>query len=456
MILRFSVSDFRSFGEEETLSLLAGTRVSDHQSHLVAVDGVGANILRTAVIYGANGAGKSNLYHAMKFLHDLATSDISKDGHILYPQFAFGTLEKKGTMLRVLFAACGGVYSYEVGLQDGLVVHERSAKYVAESLEVLFERTYDKSTDETSVSIGRKFVDLMPEKVRALAVVGVPKTRTFLSNISENIQPAHRGEDFAAIMEWFEQLIFIAPNAEFGGNLVDEYSKTEFHDFAKTVLEAAAGVSDLRIDSYDMDESGVRQMMSKDNVDASLDVLHHNLPVLVNSPSGHRAMIVRNAENLYRMDVLRAVHRLEGGHEGILGVGDESDGTKRMLDLLPAFFAVKTHARVCIVDEMDRSIHSLLMRSFLRMFLDGEGKGQLIFTTHENSLLDVDIFRRDEIWFAEKDTKGMTRLYSLNDYRPRTLRTVRDYYLQGRYGAIPSEFGFGSVAHASNSEESPR
>ena len=104
MILRFSVSDFRSFGEEETLSLLAGTRASDHQSHLVAIDGVDANVLRTAVIYGANGAGKSNLYRAMKILRDLATSDVSKDGYILYPQFAFGTLAKKGTTLRVVFA----------------------------------------------------------------------------------------------------------------------------------------------------------------------------------------------------------------------------------------------------------------------------------------------------------------------------------------------------------------
>ena len=456
MILRFSVSDFRSFGEEETLSLLAGTRASDHQSHLVAIDGVDANVLRTAVIYGANGAGKSNLYRAMKILRDLATSDVSKDGYILYPQFAFGTLAKKGTTLRVVFATDGGVYSYEVGLQDGQVVHERAAKYVGGALEVLFERTYDNSMDETSVSIGSKFVDLMPEKVRALAVVGVSKTRTFLSNISENIQLAHRGQDVAAIIKWFEQLIFIAPNAEFGGNLVDEYSKEEFHDFAKTVLEAAAGVSDLRIDSYDMDESGVRKMMSKDDADASLDVLHHNLPVSVNSPSGHRAMIVRNADNRYRMNILRAVHRLEGDHEGILGIGDESDGTKRMVDLLPAFFAVKTRACVCIVDEMDRSIHSLLMRSFLRLFLGDSGKGQLIFTTHENSLLDVDIFRRDEIWFAEKDTKGMTRLYSLNDYRPRTRRTVRDYYLQGRYGAIPSEFGFGSAARSDNAEETLR
>ena len=456
MILRFSVSDFRSFGEEETLSLLAGTRVSNHQSHLVAVDGVDANVLRTAVIYGANGAGKSNLYRAMKFLHDLATFDVSKDGRILYPHFLFGTLAKKGTILRVLFAASRGVYSYEAGLQDGLIVHERAAKYVGESLEVLFERTYDKTTDETSVSIGGKFVDLMPEKVRALAVVGVSRTRTFLSNISENIQPPHRGEDIAAIMEWFEQLIFIAPNAEFGGNLVNEYSKAEFHDFAKSVLSAAAGVSDLRIDSYDMDESDVRQMIPKDNADASIDVLRHNQPVLVSSASGHRATIMQNAENRYRMNILRAVHRLEGGNEGVLDISDESDGTKRMVDLLPAFFAVMMHGRVCVVDEMDRSIHALLMRSFLRLFLGASGKGQLIFTTHENSLLDVDIFRRDEIWFAEKDTKGMTRLYSLNDYRPRTLRTVRDYYLQGRYGAIPSEFGFGSSAFSDNTEETPR
>jgi len=136
---------------------------------------------------------------------------------------------------------------------------------------------------------------------------------------------------------------------------------------------------------------------------------------------------------------LKAIHRLAGGKVGVLDFGEESDGTKRLLNLLPALYDLLKHDRVCIIDEMDRSMHALLTRSVLRIFLSHISKGQLILTTHESSLLDAEIFRRDEIWFAEKDTKGMTRLYSLNDYKKRTHATIRDYYLEGRYGATPQD-----------------
>jgi hypothetical protein len=142
-------------------------------------------------------------------------------------------------------------------------------------------------------------------------------------------------------------------------------------------------------------------------------------------------------DGVVRTMELKAVHHLENGKVGMLDFGEESDGTKRLLNLLPALYDLLKHDRVCIIDEIDRSMHAILTRSVLRIFLSSIGSGQLILTTHESSLLDADIFRRDEIWFAEKDTKGMTRLYSLNDYKKRTQATIRDYYLEGRYGATP-------------------
>ena len=440
MVLDFSVSDFRSFGTMEKISLVAGTRVSDHQNHLVDVGRVDAKVLRTAVIYGANGAGKSNLCRAMEFLHALATKDISTNGSIVYSQFAFGTLEKKGTDLCLTFLANGEVYSYEVSIAGGVIVHECAEKLLDGTMEVLFERKYNELSEETTVSIGDKFIGTMQEKVKSQASAGVSKARTFLSVIGENIPAAHRGEDVSAIINWFNELVFISPNAVYGGNLVGEYAKDDFHAFAKSILEAAAGIGDVKIDSYDMDETGVRRLNMTGNSGNPIDILRKNYPLQLNSASGSRAMIMRQDDDIYRMSILRSVHHLEGGEVGVLDLSSESDGTKRIVDLLPAFYAVKTKGRVCIIDEMDRSIHALLMRSFLKLFLDGTDKGQLIFTTHESSLLDVDIFRRDEIWFVEKDLKGMTRLYSLNDYQARKRRSVRDYYLQGRYGATPIDF----------------
>ena len=442
MLLNFSVSNFRSFGEQETFSLIAGSRESNHRTHLVAVNDAQASILRTAVVYGANGSGKSNLYRAIKFVHDMATRDIAIEGMIRCPRFAFNTLTADDSIFRISFTSMEGVYVYEIAIGAGLIVREFAGKLIKGNFETLFERTYDTSKDETSVLLGKVFEDAMPEKVKALAIVGPVKTRTFLSLVSESVPHVEqRGEDMAAICDWFDKLLFIAPTEEYGGSLVSEYAKPDFHDFAKSILEAAAGVSDVWIDSREMDESEIREVLPRDKAESTFEALRHNVPVVMSSTAGARAMIERNADNLYKMSILRAIHRLENGEVGMLDISDESDGTRRLLELLPAFYAVKKSGRVCVVDEMDRSIHALLMRSFLRMFLNDSDNGQLIFTTHESSLLDVDIFRRDEIWFAEKDVKGMTRLYSLNDYRERTQRTVRDYYLQGRYGATPVEFG---------------
>jgi hypothetical protein len=94
---------------------------------------------------------------------------------------------------------------------------------------------------------------------------------------------------------------------------------------------------------------------------------------------------------------------------------------------------------VYFVDEIDRSMHPILVRQLLEFFLNsrGENPGQMILTTHESSLLDLDLLRRDEIWFAEKDSDQATRLYSLADFKVRNDLEIRKHYLQGRFGAIP-------------------
>jgi AAA15 family ATPase/GTPase len=122
-----------------------------------------------------------------------------------------------------------------------------------------------------------------------------------------------------------------------------------------------------------------------------------------------------------------------------LFLGEESDGTIRLLDLLPAFKELIDENKVIIIDEIERSMHPLLIKELVQKFSgDKSTNGQLIFTTHETALLDQNIFRQDEIWFAEKDKTGATDLYSLSDYYPEhSTIDIRKGYLNGRYGAIP-------------------
>jgi len=138
------------------------------------------------------------------------------------------------------------------------------------------------------------------------------------------------------------------------------------------------------------------------------------------------------------------VKRLKVGHSDnknnsvLFDLEEESDGTIRLLDFIPAFQEMITDNRVFIIDEIERSIHPLLIKELVKKFsLDCDTKGQLIFTTHESNLLDQDVFRQDEIWFAEKDKNGSTELYSLSDFKEHKTIDIRKGYLNGRYGSIP-------------------
>ena len=119
-------------------------------------------------------------------------------------------------------------------------------------------------------------------------------------------------------------------------------------------------------------------------------------------------------------------------------MGEESDGSIRLIDFIPMLIDLKLNTSVYLIDEIDRSMHPMLSQKLLEYyfaFLDKERDTQLICTTHESNLLDLEIIRADEVWFVEKGKDGASHLTSLAEYKPR--EDIRKGYLQGRYGAIP-------------------
>jgi hypothetical protein len=118
---------------------------------------------------------------------------------------------------------------------------------------------------------------------------------------------------------------------------------------------------------------------------------------------------------------------------------EESDGSRRLLKLLPFLYRLTRQAGVIVIDELERSMHPMLARKFIEFFLKAadNSESQLIFSTHESTLLDLDLMRRDGIWFTEKDQEGATHLYSLADFKVRKDLRIEKGYLEGRFGAIP-------------------
>jgi AAA15 family ATPase/GTPase len=138
---------------------------------------------------------------------------------------------------------------------------------------------------------------------------------------------------------------------------------------------------------------------------------------------------------------IKTKHRHEKGQLVDFSIEEESEGTQRLINLIPILFSLKNKSeKVILLDELDRRLHPLLSRQFLEFFLQGkaeEMRNQLIFTTHDTNLLDLDILRRDEIWFLEKNQQGASHLYSLAEFKIRPDLKIDKGYLNGRFGAIP-------------------
>jgi AAA15 family ATPase/GTPase len=155
------------------------------------------------------------------------------------------------------------------------------------------------------------------------------------------------------------------------------------------------------------------------------------------SHNGDEIIIVKENNKIW-VKTLKVGHIGKRNKSVFFNLDEESDGTVRLLDFVPAFKNVISDQKVYIIDEIERSIHPLLIKELVQKFsADSMTKGQLIFSTHESQLLNQEIFRQDEIWFAEKNNDGSTDLYSLNDFKEHKTIDIQKGYLNGRYGSIP-------------------
>jgi len=136
-----------------------------------------------------------------------------------------------------------------------------------------------------------------------------------------------------------------------------------------------------------------------------------------------------------------SIHKaIDGGEPVPLDIGEESSGTQILFQSAGAWLNVLKNGEVLLYDELDTSLHPLMTRFLIRLFHGANTNpknAQLVFTTHDTSLLDADIFRRDQVWFIEKDKKSASKLYPLSDFSPRKDEALERGYLRGRYGALP-------------------
>jgi AAA15 family ATPase/GTPase len=441
MIVSISVANFRSFSAEETFSLAASNRLAGtHDDHVLSIPNSDQKVLRVGVLYGANGAGKSNLWKALRFMRDVALRPRKKGSGTGREAFRLGETLNEPSSFDLQFIVQDNLYRFGFKADDTRITEEWLVEVVDGKEKVLYERI---TNTEGKVIVDAPGLKTSGERLLALATIGGPQNQSFLATVNATLEKTDFGDALSRTLNWFRRgLKLIGPNAPFnqlGSYFTDNPGCAEFAgDFLKSV---STGVDHLDVSKNEISEEELRSLLPETLVTAVLkDIVEDDEgKARIRLGDGNELLVERASENRFYRIVIRSAHRSGSGALVPFELKDESDGTRRLLNLMPALHGLHTSDDVYFIDEIDRSLHPNLVWEFVNFFLKAgsENRSQVILTTHESNLLDLSLLRRDEIWFAEKDQTSSTRLYALTDFNVRKDLEIRKHYLNGRFGAVP-------------------
>ena len=447
MLIGFSVSNYKSFLEQQSISLLA-SRISRHKNHVAEI--ANKKVLKSGLIFGANAGGKSNLIHAVAFSRNIILQGLNgTDTNKKYFRVKQDANKIPGVFEYRLIAN-NTEYSY--GFAFSYITKEFLSEWLVkisnDTETVLFERNVEENgRSEVSSSIIDNKSD-SDENVTRLKVyledfgVGISellKKKTILSDIAQrsNIQSGVF-KDIIDVYKWFQDLILIFPESKYA-NLDSIMNNNQIKDdFSKILSFFDTGIESIDSQFMELDlDKLLSDIPKKPAEQIKIEIANKisNGPVTLT----FNDQIFELRQNQDGEIVCRKMLLNHGNASDLFEYADESDGTQRLFDLIPIFFALKQN-RVILIDEIDRSLHTNLTRKFIELFfsVSRNNSSQLIATTHDSNLLDLDLLRQDEIWFVKREKDHSSNIYSLNLYKERFDKRIEKEYLIGRYGATPN------------------
>jgi AAA15 family ATPase/GTPase len=426
MLLEFRFQNFKSFKDDATLSLVASSDKSMPDNLLACPDDKTINLLSSVGIYGANASGKSTVFEAFRFVRNFVRNSAknSPDDFIDIKPFLFDDETKSApSLFEFTFIQEGVRYQYGFAATAGAIQREWLLSYPKGRPRNLFERLLKVDSDEYSYEF--KFGSFLKGEKEKLIELTHPSA-LFLS-----VGSTFNNPQLLQVYRWFvDNIRYIQssdlPESQMFSLIAKNPTLT---DDVKRLIKFA----DLGIDDFSLIERELELMKVSPQDSESMKKLAEALNALVEE---------RAKESL---DFDKKVYNAKMTHRSGLKLvalpwNDESDGTRRLFSMSATIFETLNQGKIIFIDEIDRSLHPLLVRELIRLFQNPKSnpKGaQLIFNTHDTSLLSAGIFRRDQVWFLEKDQIGASHLYSLLEYSPRKDESLEKGYLQGRYGAIP-------------------
>lgn len=412
MLVEFRVKNFRSLRDQQALSLVASSDKSLLDTHAVATGLRAApHLLKSAVVFGANASGKSNLIKALQYMRSVVLESAA-----LQPAQTFDRLQpflldavsaSQVTEFEVTFIVDGIRYQYGFGMNSRRIVSEFLLVYKAFKPQRWFERRFDAELNADVYEFGPGL-----KGSKHLWEGATRSNSLFLSMAvqlnSDVLRPVY--DWFANRLVIFNELSPLSPNFSVQ-KLKEEPQRKAICEFLRA---ADISIADIEV--------ATKQ--------ATVHTLRFDLV------TGKREEFA----NEQPVEEVKFHHITEQGR-AVFDLGDESSGTRNLLFLTGPILDILGKGLTLVVDELDTSLHTLLVQALVRLFHRPEvntGNAQLVFTTHDTSLLDsYGLLRRDQVWFVEKRPDQSSLLYPLLQFHPRKNEALERGYLQGRYGALP-------------------
>ena len=403
MLIRFSFKNFKSFKDENVLDMEA-TSLKEHEYNVVKTNQV--NLLKVAAIYGANASGKTNVLQAFDYMKKriLVSDDSKKNSPIDEDNVYSFMINNEPISLEVeILAKNNKIYKYGFDVLKDSIVSEWLYIKKINKFYSIFEREKNNVIMKSN------------NKISGLANID---ERTLFLNIYSKIDKDN--EDFNNVYDWFVDANYL------------DLGNPRFEDFINTRIS-------LKILS---DEKYKKELLR------FIKTFDSGIEGIKTTPDS-----IEEVQNNNRVVKVELIHGGENNELKALPLELESNGTRKMFHLFDFFMDALRNGMVLFIDELDAKLHPLLTRYIINLFHNSEtniGNGQLIYSTHDTVNLNKDTFRRDEIWFTEKNKDGVSELYALSDYildeedgnnksgkKVRNDATYNKDYLTGRYGAIP-------------------
>lgn len=429
MLIGFKVKNFRSFDELQHFSMLAG-KVRSNENHIIVTNN--KKILKFSGVFGANGSGKTNLILAIGIIKDIVNGGTRTLINNQFYRGKNGDL-KKDSYFEYEIAIDKKLYSYgfELNFSKGELVSEWLIDMTKPIEKIIFERDLKKNTVNSDIKEKNEYFNTCLKEMKN------NNSDLFLFEMSRRIIMSKNNDVFFKdIINVFNflanEMIIIRPTSHklLPLDYVDKKDK-----IIKYLNKMDININDIIANDYDI--NSIRSRMSDiDYANFINDFELMNKNVNIDSCTlrieNDLYLVKKDINNKFIVKSLKFMHNQS---EYSFGAYEESDGTIRILELLDILL---TDNKVYLIDELDSSLHPLLVEGILKLFLESNNTNQLIITTHEMKTLDFDLVRRDEIWFTEKSIDGSTRLFSLEEFKDvaRFDRKIDKAYLEGRFGAI--------------------